>query len=309
MTPGVTAIPKQLKGYPLLAYIWQLMHRYNSNFILLIVGLPGKGKSYAALCFYYWLMLNNQGKRKLNEFNAIDNIGFSFQEFASLVSSNNSKGDVIIWEEAATLDGANARTFYEHANLYMSSLFQTMRYKNQMAILTLPSNHYLDKQLRQVCHATLVMMGHDDKKSWGKFYLHSYNAKDNSTYDKFPKFFDKNKQLVKIKSLQFPLPPKWLVDAYESKQMDWKNKLQVKVNAFMEREKIKESIKEKGVMHKILDVCKPRWEEFYDFKKKRFVPELILDDDEVRDLTDLSLTYARSIAKTLEIKKDKGTLV
>ncbi len=301
-------IPEKIKDYPILSYMWQLVHRYNSNFILLIVGLPGKGKSYAALTLLNALMINHEGKKIVNKKNFLNHLGFTFEEFSNKVEKNNRKGSIIIWEEAATIDGANARRFYDEVSIYMSSLFQTMRYKNQIAILTLPSGHYLDKQLRQICHATLNMEGHDDIKSWGKFKLHSFNPELNKLYSKYPRFYDSNHNLNKITKVFFPKPPKWMLDIYEEKQQAWKNELQKKVNKYIAKKKLEEGLKDKSKLRVMLDITKNRWQDFYDNKKNKFVPELIMDDEEIRDIAEVSLYYAQSIARTLKIKKDKGTL-
>lgn len=301
-------VPDRIKNYPILSYIWQLVHRYNSNFILLVVGLPGKGKSYAALTLLNALMINHEGEKLVNEKNCLDFIGFTFEEFSNKVEKNNRRGSVLIWEEAATIEGANARRFYDEASQYMSSLFQTMRYKNQVAILTLPSGHYLDKQLRQICHATLNMEGHDDVKSWGKFKLHSFNPELNKLYSKYPRFYDSDKNLNKITKVFFPKPPKWILNVYEKKQQAWKRELQGKVNEYIGKRKLEEGLKDKSKLRVILDIAKHRWMDFYDVKKKKFVPELIMDDEEVKDIADVSLYYAKSVARTLRIKKDKGTL-
>src|SRR3990167_817951 len=70
--------------------IWTAVHKDNENYILMIEGMPGKGKSYAAL---------KLGEALDRNF-TIKNVVFSVGEFLALLNETPPKGSVIVWDES-----------------------------------------------------------------------------------------------------------------------------------------------------------------------------------------------------------------
>lgn len=302
---GHHKIPNKILKQPILKYIWLQTHRHNSNFILLVVGLPGKGKSYAALSFLESLMVDESGKSKLTAENCMDNVCFSVQDFRERIEKAQ-QNDVVVLEESGVL--ANARNFYEQSNINLSSVFQTMRFRNQVIILTLPAGSYLDKQLRNLVHGTLVMKGHDDQESHGKFFLHSYNAMRNQIYQKYFRFFDSDGTAYKITKLRFRKPSAWLTELYEVKHTAWKRKLQKKIDVEERRNEEMASMIAGTDFDSALEFAEKNWEQYYDKKNNRFVAEALMTDRELRKVSYVSKGIAYSIIKILKFKKDQNKL-
>jgi hypothetical protein len=300
--------PPNIKLNPFLKYVWIKTKGRNSNFILLVVGLPGSGKSYAALNLLYNLMVQLNGKSKLTPENCMDRVVFSAIDFSKAVERFNAVGDVLIWEEAATIEGANSRRFWEEKAIYISSLFQTMRFKNQVIILTLPSGLFLDKQLRMICHGTIIMQGHDEKRSWGKIRIHSYSPEQNKTYMPSPRFVDENENIVKVGKVFFDLPPKWLIEKYEEKQQAWKRLLQAKTIAFIEKVESEQMTDKQGVYYTALGVAERNWRDYWNEDKKKFEVSALLLDEDLKELN-LGMKMAYSVCSALKFRKDKDLLV
>ena len=131
-----TEAPPDIRQNPILHKIWQNVYFKNMNQIILVTGLPRTGKS--ELCLYLaWALdrgrtFSPTGKKIWSRRFSVDHIRWKLPEFIEMVNDPKHKtvGRALIWEEAGTEEGANARLFFSTNNLTASSLFQILGYSS-----------------------------------------------------------------------------------------------------------------------------------------------------------------------------------
>jgi len=109
----------------------------NKNWLCVVCGETGSGKSYSAISF---------GSMIGRTF-----IVFTPLEFLELLNSGKiKKGDVIIFDEAGV--GLSARRWQSEQNIVMGSVLQTFRHMNIAVIFTVPNLSFVDVQARKLFH-------------------------------------------------------------------------------------------------------------------------------------------------------------
>lgn len=234
-------------------YIKDRVKNKNKNFIMVICGETGSGKSYAAL---------DLAKLVDGHFN-MDRVAFTAQQFMDILNSGKvKKGQVILWDEAGL--GVPAREFYTIANRSISYVFQTFRHRNISVILTTPHFGLIDSQIRSMihCYGEMAHIDHENQISHMKVQRMEHDPKTGKTYFKY---FRTGKGANTVKFTQFPsyLPPSKLLDKYEekkSKQTDmWNKKAQAEIQA------IEAKMEKKNEKPKTLEEqAKEIWKEYGD---------------------------------------------
>ena len=121
---------------PFFRYIWDMVHNYQFNWLQAIVGKPRVGKSLCAL----------KMAEMLDKKFTVDKIAFTPQQFLKLADELKYNGEVIIFEEAGV--SYSTRTWHTITNKMINICIQTWGYKHGIALFTLPSWTFLDKQGR-----------------------------------------------------------------------------------------------------------------------------------------------------------------
>jgi len=164
--------------------------KQNRNWLCVITGDTGSGKSYTALRLAELLDSNF----------SIANVAFEPREFISLIKNgrpNNNggftpleRGSLIIFDEAGV--GMASRQWYTVQNQLLGYLLQTFRYTNHGVIFTVPDLSFIDVQARRLFHNYFKSQGVDyehgqaqstiyalDHNDWvGKTYRHSVKYGD-----------------------------------------------------------------------------------------------------------------------------------
>lgn len=269
MGGGMKKIPKDIKGNPIFSKIWNNVYKRNMNQIIIVVGLPRTGKSITSEYCAYQLDRDGEGKHL---FNPKTNVAGTFEALLELTESRNRRGEVFIWEEAGTIMGANSRRFYTDANILASSLFQILGWKGQIVIVNLPINFMLDKQVRSLVHAMIITSRVDinKKRCIAKFKWMSIDPERNKAYGKFPRYYRDGK-LVKAKTISIPLPPKYIVDAYEEIEGKFKQKW---VTDFRRQLKESQEIRDGRLgtrvdLSELLNEAKSNPQIYWDYEKDR----------------------------------------
>lgn len=185
--------------------------------ILIVTGLPGRGKSKFAQ--YLMWALDRQQNNKPRA--SLQNWTCTQADFADAVDRNaDDTGRVIVWEEpyvgGVQGGGANSRAFMSQANLQISTLFQTMRTNRHVIVLTLPFAGAFDLQARNVAHGTVFVTSNNGHYSVAKFYLREVNPVFGKTYNKNLTFM-KDGRRKKMVNIFCGLPPKEFGDACDDK--------------------------------------------------------------------------------------------
>lgn len=202
-------------NYKPIAHVKKRLHRLNRNWLAVIVGETGSGKSFASL---------RLGELIDPQFN-ITKVVFSASEFMALINSGFlKKGDCIVWEEAGV--GIPSKEWYSISNKSINYIAQTFRHDNLAVIFNSPNFDYIDSALRKLFHTYIETQAIDRKnnKCVVKWLNISYDGRTKKIYMKYPK--------VKVRGVEYKMsririgkPTQQLIDDYEKKKRDFTNKL------------------------------------------------------------------------------------
>lgn len=216
----------------------------NRNRTIIIDGDTGSGKSWTALSEKYILDSLRAGYMlSKNEFD-YDGIVFDPRDLLNLIKT--SKKRTIVFDEGGV--GANARKWYDAANIALSQTFQVMRFKTNIIIVTVPRFEMIDKHIRELSNER----HHINPKGRVGFFNEvairelNYNPQTGEIIQARPKFsitLDEYNRLVPsilspdvelkiakrrflvVNSIYIPAPPKWLAREYEKRSAEYKEKV------------------------------------------------------------------------------------
>ncbi len=190
-------------------YIYCRVNKQNKNFVLVINGSPGEGKSWTAL---------QMGKNLDPEFDS-SRILFSAEECIRLFQSGVlHKGSVIVGDEASSW--LQARNFMTVQNKIFGTIMQTIRDKNYIFIFTYPRWDMVDKQIRQLTDTVLNCKRFGDKV-FATAEIQYPN--EQGLLEKRNPWFNGVECLgINIHSR----PPAWLINSYQAKKSVFQEKLQ-----------------------------------------------------------------------------------
>lgn len=243
--------------FSLPKYVRNRVREKNKNFLMIICGETGSGKSYAGLDLARLIDGN---------FNT-DRVAFTADQFMNILNSGKvKKGQCILWDEAGV--GVPAREFYTIANRSISYVFQTFRHQNIAVILTTPHFGLLDSQIRAMihCYAEMTHIDYEKKKSYMKIQRMQHDPKSGKTYFKY---FRTSIGGRIMKFTQFPsiMPDGKLLEKYEevkNKQTElWNKKAQMEIESL---ERKQEKKKEKPKTNE--ELAKEIWERYGDLLVK-----------------------------------------
>lgn len=192
--------------------LWQK----NQNWLCIITGPTGTGKSYAALS----LGEEIQG-RKLE----VHQVVFTAREFLEELG-NLKKGDVIIFDEAGI--GMSAREWSSQLNKMLSTVLQSFRYRNIAVIFTVPDLSFVDVHLRKLFHTlieTKLIFRRKELCVAGWFQI-SYNGRVKKTYYFHPKVRNYDSTWAEAE-IYIRKPRATLIDHYEEKKQAYAEKLRL----------------------------------------------------------------------------------
>lgn len=206
--------------------------KHNKNFMCVICGETGSGKSYSALKLAEMIDPN---------FN-INHVVFSGQEFMELLNKPDElpAGSVLIWDEA----GVNmaSRDFASLFNKLLMKVLQTFRHRNICCIFTVPSFSFIDIQARKLLHAYIETCGinRKEKKVVTKFlFLQSSARYGDKIYYHYPLIKDENTKYAKVTRVNFYKASKPLLKAYEERREVFTAKLNKAIAQQLNRTEVK----------------------------------------------------------------------
>lgn len=210
-------------GSYFLHFVYKKIMVDHEDFILVVVGRKGRGKSYASIrTAEKWS--NGLGV----DFNIRDNVKHTVKSTLVAINSGNLEvGSPIIIEEMGVL--ANSRDFMSTVNKVLSFLAQTVRVKHYFIIINVPKWKMIDKSVRVLANARLEILRKNisNKTTTGKLYLLEYeDTQKEKEWRRFLRFKVMNvRKLYVLKNIIFHLPSEELCTAYEEKKIDYTNKL------------------------------------------------------------------------------------
>lgn len=193
----------------------------NKNWLCVIVGQTGSGKSYSALRLAEAIDPN---------FN-IKQIGFKAKEFMNIINSGEtSRGSIVVFDEAGV--GMSSREWYTISNKMLGFILQTFRRDNIGVIFTVPSFSFIDSQARQLIHNFIQTMGinYQAKTCITKLHRVETNPRFGKVYMKYYRYFD-GEIIKKVHPFYIGMPSKKLIEDYEEIKGKFADKLKKEVGA------------------------------------------------------------------------------
>jgi len=198
-----------------ISYIKQRIYAKNKNFMCIITGETGSGKSWSAISI---------GEEIDQEF-GINRIVFSFKELMDLINGGSLKrGSAIVFEEAGV--GMSRKEWASVRNKLFSFLAQTFRHKGYIFIVNSPSKDYVDNAMLKLFHAEFKTAGIDQKKCENRLkpYLLQWRSDKNKFYNHWLKVrsvFGK----APVQIWRVHKPSQVIIDLYEEKKTEFTSKL------------------------------------------------------------------------------------
>lgn len=207
---------KHKKGSAFLSYIRNRIYKKQQNFLCLVTGQTGSGKSISTISL----------AEKLDPNFTIANVVFDSDAFTARLNSGELKlGSVMIYDEAGA--GMSHLEFWSKANKIMNRILQTFRKDRIIVFFTTPSKSFLDSNARKLLHCYLDTAGISYSLNLAKlkpYTLHENYKTGKDPYKKQIKVI-KDKKVFTLKDVWVGLPSKALLEAYIAKAEHFKNKL------------------------------------------------------------------------------------
>jgi hypothetical protein len=217
-------MPEEVREHIILRRkVWPRMHVRNENWMLIIVGETGSGKSLAA----------QRLAEVVDPGYSIEQTAWSVEEFIELAADDSlGTGSVQVLEEVGV--NAGNRNWWELANQVLDALTQTWRSSNRGAIMTVPDFDLIDSHVQRRFHHLAIMEAKDESKMVSRARLKyiQTNHEIGKKYKKYHRLFDEDGTLRKFKHIRFHLPSAELLNAYEEEKSQFSDDL---VGGLLER--------------------------------------------------------------------------
>jgi len=210
--------PKILPNKPTDALWIRYIHqriRENKNFIGIISGPTGSGKSWSSLSL---------GEQVDPDFN-INRVVFSGGELMRLINSGTlKKGSAIVFEEAGI--GMSSKSWQSVTNKLLNFLIQTFRHRNFILIFNTPYMDFVDASTRKLFHAEFSTLSVDIQKGTCRLkprYI-QYNSRNKKFYFKRLRVITRGGKRP-VDTWSITRPSKELVKEYEIRKRAFTDKL------------------------------------------------------------------------------------
>lgn len=187
----------------------------NQNFLGVICGATGSGKSYSSIKF---------GELADPTFD-IERVAFRPKQFTDILHNmiedpHLKKGSVVVCDEAGTT--LPAREWWSIANTQINYILQTFRYKNIIVFFNVPNLDYIDKQARGLFHAFFetVSIDRTNKEVILKPLIFQTNPRSGKVYAKYP-ILVKEGMTYQVSRMRLGLPNEELRKEYERRKSEF----------------------------------------------------------------------------------------
>ncbi len=211
--------------------------KHKKNFLVLISGPTGSGKSFTGLSFCLAIDKNFNPTR----------IIFGLKGLLKLINSgeNFPSGTAFLWDEFQ-VEGSS-RTWQSLTNRLLNSLLTTFRHKQFVLCITSPFSDFIDSNSRKLLHAEFQLQKIDYEKKQTKIkpQLIQYNSRNKKFYYKYLRVKTPRGNIAPVVSWKVDIPPKWIIDEYEEMRIKFTTKLNISIEKQLEQQ-------EKGIIQKPL---------------------------------------------------------
>jgi energy-coupling factor transporter ATP-binding protein EcfA2 len=240
--------------------------KLNKNWLAIVTGETGSGKSYSALSLANWLSRRHY------------HVVFTSKDFLTLLNSGLlRKGHVVIFDEAGV--GMSSRDWYTVQNKILGAVLQTFRNLNIGVIFTVPNMSFIDSQARKLFHHYFETshIDYEHDVAYLKVYEIQYNGKYDKCYFKHPKV-NYGGKLIKFNKIGILKPSKNLILKYEKQKHEYTKALNKDaedvVRKVDEPKQERKAVDVKGIAQEIIN----QKEKYLGFRKgKAQIPFIIIE--------------------------------
>ena len=207
---------------PLIQSVQKRLWKQNKNWLSIITGQTGSGKSWSALSL----------AEKIDPGFDTSKVVLRPENFMEKVAEREwGQGDVVVFDEAGA--GMSAKAHMTKKNRIIDQVLQTFRRQNIAVIFTVPSKSNVDKSVRRLLHTYIETKTIDyiNERNHLKWLEMDYNQKTDKIYYKYPKRRTDSGALKKIKTVKMGKPSESLIKAYEEKRSKYQDR---KNNEFLD---------------------------------------------------------------------------
>ena len=217
-------IPEGLPTALFVAYIIKRVKRDNSNFVGIITGDPGKGKSYAALRLGELLdpIYTEDVKEAITRV-SVAKVHDFLVTVKRRLEGDLDKGSVVILDEGGV--AASSRTWWDEVNISLSLVSQMYRKLNLVTLITVPKERLIDVHVRSLNSFFIEMVKIDRGSGFSyarPYYEYEYFFNRSKTVERYLSFVVRaggsNSISAAIDRIRFRKPGRELVKLYEEKK-------------------------------------------------------------------------------------------
>lgn len=225
-------------------YVYNQIYKQNSNLIVLVEGLPGKGKSVSIIAVGERWSYSIR-KSFTIRYNVVHTISELMSRVADLEmrfqKGESVRGTTLVFDDAGV--SMDAREWQNSMHKVLNDSLEVMRYLGLVLFITVPSRARVDKKMRDLAHATMrILKKREGEFTLCKFYL---NEKHWKTGDDIPVLLRAQHQgwTFKIDLVKIRPPSVKLFHDYQKWMMAFKGGIIRKNYAKLQRKssKVKES--------------------------------------------------------------------
>lgn len=214
--------PEQIRRRPILRReIWDRVHRDDKNYMCIICGETGGGKS----------MFGLRVCELLDPEFSVDQVAFELDDFMRLVEDRSyGEGSAILFDEVGV--ALDAATHYDENQLKINRILQTWREQNRILVMTAPHIHLIQKKSRGLLHGQFDMKNIDrDYYLSTAFYRgFSQDTDTGEIWKKNPRLRDPDDHRTKqFQTVSLFKPSPELVKPYNEKKVEFNDQLNEQV--------------------------------------------------------------------------------
>lgn len=217
---------------------------HNLNFLSILEGPTGSGKSWTGLSIAYQID---------PVFDVKEQIAFDFKSMMRIINKFNNKENplhkkkykIVLFDEAQT--NLSNRDWQSRINKLFLYLLSTFRHQNIIVLFTSPYSDFLDSASMKLLHAKFELKG------WNKKTRHAHIRPKILQYNsKMKKFYEhslhviRNRMVNKMQDWLVIAPPEHLIIPYEEMKTEFTNQLNAKITAELENLDKPKEIKMEG---------------------------------------------------------------
>lgn len=208
---------KPLKHSIVVDKIKRTIFKENRNYVGMMGGRPGTGKSYSAATIL----------KCVDPTFHVDRVFFSVEELTNFISKNPPKGSAFMLDEAGV--AVNYRRWYSGQNEQLMDLIQTWRHSGWVFMMVAPSKKLIDKVNHDFFDQMMNTINIYRDLKLARIEVKEPQTNDTTfkTYNKFPvtRIDMQDFKRAKITSVYVKHPGKNFVIPYEKKKIAFTNAL------------------------------------------------------------------------------------